>query len=421
MRKFNARLFVLFLSVIVYNSHGQSVRASSFGFEIDPTRAMVLAMKSDNDTIIIDKKKVPWTVKPVRIIGVSNKVILFESETQVHAQSGAFMKTTDALLTFVKCENIQIIGNGSTLCMNKEEYLDGEWRHGISLRAAKDFSIRDLTIRDSGGDGIYIAGSERGTYSENVFIDNVQSLNNKRQGLSIISGKNITISNSLFADTKGTLPGAGLDIEPNNAEDVVSQIEINKCVFRNNDHSGIKLALGKLEDWSTPVSIYVNDCILENNHSKDHPKTAAEILIGAHKNRPVKGEVIFQNCLIKNSNWGLFYSRKRADAYTVKFIDCVGKNICQDGNWPPVFLEVPDYRKKTAGLGGFIFENLYLDYDTPVPFMIVRGSRFGTLENLQNINGDVTINSPGTEDFKFINYSKSSNLNVNIQVTRENK
>ncbi len=387
---------------------------------MDHNRALVMAMKSYYDTIVLDRRPEPWVFAPLKIWEAKNKVLILESGVEVRAKKNAFKKTSNSLWQFILCENIQILGNGATFSMNKEEYIEGEWRHGISLRACKDVEIRDITIRDSGGDGIYLAGwNQKGTFSENITIDGIQSINNKRQGISIISARNVKISNSLFAETKGTLPSAGLDIEPDHPEDVISQIEITDCIFRDNDHAGIMLGLGKLDENSHPISIVIRNSILRNNHVPTHPRSAAEVIIGANRESPVKGNVLFDKCVFEDSKWGIFYSRKRSDAFTVTFTDCIGRNICKDGSWPPVYLEVPEYHKKTGPLGGFVFKNLYLEYDTKLPFMIVRGSKMGTLENLADIQGDVTIAAPDHDYFNYINYNPEKNRNVKVKFTKK--
>lgn len=410
-------LYSFFALLCTFVGFGQSFKVSSF--EGDAGTALKRAMASSYDTIILDKRPEGWTFGPTRIKGARNKILLIEEGVEIKAKQNAFLKSNDALFQFIQCEGIEIIGNKVTITMNKEEYTEGEWRHGISLREVKDFIIKDLTICNSGGDGIYIAGLARGSFSKNVLLERIHSINNKRQGISIISGSNIKISDCVFSDTKGTLPGAGLDIEPNNEEDIIRQIEVVNSVFQNNYRAGIMLALGKLKGSSEPVSIVFRNCRLKNNHSPENKKAAAEIIFGASKDDPVKGDVLFKNCIVESSNWGLFYSRKRADAYQVSFIDCAAINICAAGSWPPIYLEVPDYRQVTGPLGGYSFENLYLEYSSEVPFAIVRGSRLGTLSGLQNIKGDVTISGSGAENIKYINYDPKLNREVNLEITRK--
>eukprot|EP01051_Picozoa_sp_SAG22_P010557 SAG22_NODE_956_length_6320_cov_2.476933_7_plen_97_part_00 len=85
------------------------------------------------------------------------------------------------------------------------------------------FSLRGLTIRGSGGDGIYLAGrcgSEgcqtpvTANASTNTVINRVVSDLNYRQGLSVISAVNLSVTNSVFSNTgnPGTSPEAGVDL-----------------------------------------------------------------------------------------------------------------------------------------------------------------------------------------------------------------
>ncbi|HMB61472.1 MAG TPA: right-handed parallel beta-helix repeat-containing protein [Eudoraea sp.] len=414
----NSRTLALAFILIPLFSISQSRNISSYSENAN--MAVMFAMRSPYDTIIFDKGASPWILGPMNIKNVRNKVVILEEGVEIKAKPGAFPKTGHALFQFIECTDITILGNGGLIRMNKEEYTDGEWRHGISLRGCKNFTIRDLTVRDTGGDGVYLDGWGKDIpYSENITIKGVHSINNKRQGLSIISAKTVLISDCLFAETKGTNPAAGLDIEPDHPDNQIVDIRINHCTFRDNYGTGIKLALAQLNSDSNPISVLVENCVITNNHSEDNPKSAAELLIHSNSYSPVKGEVVFRKCVIENSKWGVFYSRKRADSFSVTFIDCSAKNICSAGTWPPFFLEVPDYYKKTGEVGGFFFKNFYLSYKTEVPLLVVQGSRIGTLEGLKDIGGDITISGNDNEFFRFVNYDPKLNNNVNLDITRK--
>lgn len=404
----------------VYCLHSQKIKASSYGFDSDPTSAFVLALKSEFDTIIIDKQSKDWVMKPMVLANIKNKVILIEQGVEIRAKSGAFLKTTDALFNFTNCEDIEFYGNGNKICMNKSEYTDGEWRHGISLRKCNNFLIKNVKIYDTGGDGIYISGTYKGTFSENIHIENVTCVNNKRQGMSIISAKDVVVKNSIFRDTYGTLPGAGLDIEPNSKLDRIENIKFYDCIFKNNDHAGIALALHNLEADSKPVNIGFFNCVIENNHNENNRYIASELIFNSHKTNPVKGKVVFENCLVKNSEWGLFHSRKTVDAYSVIFKNCAALDICKDGTFPPIYLEVPDYYTGSYQLGGYIFENMTLGYESNVPYLLVRGSTFPTLKRVSTISGEITIISNQKAKVEYIKYDPLNNVNVNLKVRKGN-
>ena len=146
----------------------------------------------------------------------------------LQARRGGYAGMGDCLLKANDVENVTVCGGGpdTVLRMWREDYANvsrynhSEGRHGVSLHGVTNFAIRDLTISDSGGDGVYIANSWRGPElnSRNVTVLRVSSLRNFRQGMSVIGVVGLAVSDSVLADTAGTPPSAGLDIEPNSPE-----------------------------------------------------------------------------------------------------------------------------------------------------------------------------------------------------------
>lgn len=404
---------LFFTSMWVY---GQGRKLSEY-IEDAPTKAIYAFMESGQDTLIIDAMEDPWVIEPMTFNGIKDKVILFEFGTEIVAQKNAFPKKTDALWKFIDCKNITIKGNHSTLRMNKEEYLEGEWRHVIRLRGCSNIRISDLILRDSGGDGIAIGRSEKKWYSKNIELDGIECINNKRQGISITSAEDVWVRNSCFADTIGTFPGAGVDIEPNVAEERIVNVNFDNCVFKNNFNAGIKLGLPKLTSSSKEVSIVFSNCLLSNNYSIENSKIPAEIFIRSHRTDPVKGTVLFDNCIIEDSGWSMLYSRKNADGFFVTFKDCIAKDICQNpSSGPAIYLEVPHY-KYESDFGGYKFENLKIKYSSDKPAMLVRGSRWALYNTLNNVTGAIYLINPLATvkpEITYINYNPSFNSNVEL-------
>ncbi|MFS4448787.1 right-handed parallel beta-helix repeat-containing protein [Maribacter sp. 2307UL18-2] len=403
--------FCIMLTTIL---SGQTINVNSLQGK-SVTAAFKAAMQSSCDTIFFDKANSPYIFKPLRFEGCSGKTILLEEGVEFRAMKGAFPKKTDALLKFLNCVDISIIGNNATFRMNKEDYLDGEWRHVIRVKGSKNIRIENLTLRDSGGDGITIGGNEKNPYSENIYIDSIKSLNNKRQGISIVSAKNVQVKNSLFAETRGTLPGAGVDIEPNGPTDVIENIVFEKCVFRDNYNSGIKVDLHQLNSQSNPTSILFEDCYLSNNFCVEDVKVPAEIAIKANKLDPVGGQVVFKRCRVEDSKWGFLFAKKNAKGFDVVFEDCSAKNICQSGTRPAIYLEAPHFREPTE-IGGFNFNSLTLDYQPDVPVLRVLGSRRGAMKHLTDVKGKFILTAKKTLNFDYDAYTPKHNKNVQLEI-----
>lgn len=389
------------------------------GGDIPFEQEMIQAMKSDVDTLFISSPGTPIISGPIRIDGARNKVILFEENTELKARAGAFPLKRNSLISLINCDSIALLGNGNTLSMNKSEYVEGEWRHVLNIRGSSHITIQDLVLKESGGDGIYLAGSKINPYASHIRIDKISSLANKRQGISIISARDVHITNSIFAKTSGTFPGAGIDIEPNIAEDVVQGIRVEDCLFEENFHSGVILNLGKLKTKSEPVDIRFENCIIRNNHADENPKVATEILIRSAKENPVGGTVVFKNCLIEESKWGMLYARKHAAAFQVSFEQCFARNICSSGGLSAIGLEVLDYKTISNEIGGYRFDGLYLDYEASKPHITVRGSRLNTLKHFKDVTGKIIISDDGVDEIDYINYNPNSNLNVELEFIRQ--
>ena len=172
-----------------------------------------------------------------------------------------------------KSENITI--DSVSLIGDVENHIDngGEFYHGIKIGGCKNIRIKNCNITKFWGDGIDLidASSDGVSYSidnYNVVIDNCVCNYNRRQGLSIESGHNITISNSEFGYTgviKYTAPGFGIDIEPWNDDTChLSNITISKCFIHDSKYESLGLITHKQETHKDEIkNIRINDCVTD--------------------------------------------------------------------------------------------------------------------------------------------------------------
>ena len=238
------------------------VKASSFGFDpANATSCLQKAIDSGAKKVIVDNTGAPWVIGPVKLR--SNQELVFAAGVRAEALPGGFRGRNDCMFYGNDVDNVTLRGEeGAVLEMRKADYMKpeyawAEWRHCISIRGGCNIVIRNLTVRSSGGDGIYIAGSQRRGPTRNVLIEKVVSDDNLRQGISVISAVNLLVRESKFINTKGGPPQCGLDLEPNTSDDMLVNSLIEDCEFYGNAYYGISVFLPRLK---TPVSIVFRKC-----------------------------------------------------------------------------------------------------------------------------------------------------------------
>ncbi|MCS6917711.1 MAG: right-handed parallel beta-helix repeat-containing protein, partial [Chitinophagales bacterium] len=380
----------------------------------DATQALVNAIHSSADTIIVDKQAAPWHTGSMHFYNLMYKTILFENGVQVVALPGMFSNPNANLFRFQHCTNITLIGYGAVLKMNKSEYAllnDSEYRHSINLISSSGIVIKGLTLLESGGDGICIDGN--GTaYCENILIEDVRCLNHYRQGLSVLNVKNLTVRNSEFSGTSGTLPEAGIDIEPYQTTQQITNLFVENCRLENNGWAGIAVNLFELDSTSLPVSIVIRNCVFRNNASPANAYVQCEIYASDNYKSPVKGSVLIDRCYIEESNYGAFYSRKVASSYSLTFRNCVFQNVSklQIPYNKPIFLEVANYYQPSPELGGIHFDNVTIQYQNDFSFLRVFGAP--TLAGVKDLTGHISVMEPNNNGWLFTNAGTLTNVSL---------
>ena len=395
--------------------------ASSLGFNSsDATLTLERAFTSSSSFIVVDKQASDWVVGPLNFNNLHNKTIVFEAGVVLRAKSGAFPNTSHRLLQFMNSSNIEIRGYGATFQMNKSEYTSGEHRHTLSLIASTDITIRGLTLKDSGGDGIYVSRLNTSQYCRNVLIEDVVASNHKRQGISVISVDGLTVRNSTFTGTIGKAPGAGVDFEPEATADRLTNITFENCSFTNNFGPGILFALQNQSSNSAPISATFRNCYVSNNFSTSNPGVyPTEIDLGMstlHRYNPVKGSITFDGLTVENSRWSGIWSKKTLEAYSVTVRNAVIRNVSQASDLAAIHIGILDYANtSTANMGGFTFENVLIDYDGVDPSLELFGPSHGSW-NLRNLYGQVRVRSPRGIQFSD-NLNKLSIPNSTVTLT----
>ena len=146
-------------------------------------------------------------------------------------------------------------------------------------------SILGLRLECTGGDGIEFHVSERVSVTD-VVVDRAF-----RNGISAVGVVQMLVVNSTFANTFGTSPGAGVDIEPAGGpvshraayEDEIG-IVFRGCHFPRNFGPGISLAMSHLTNTSDEISILFENCTVIGESPEGQAPSAEPEL-----HRPVLG------------------------------------------------------------------------------------------------------------------------------------
>jgi len=187
-----------------------------------------------------------YLVDPLQSLRLrSNMHLSLASNAKLEAKPNAADRAYMLLLHRV--ENVEI--SGGLLLGERSTHLGttGEWGHGIQLRGASRVTIRNTRISECWGDGICIGDARIGRGksavqfpSTDVLISHVSCIENRRQGLSIGHSRNVRVLDSEFTGTHGTPPAYGIDIEPDQGDDVRG-VRIERCVIRGNQGGGIQV------------------------------------------------------------------------------------------------------------------------------------------------------------------------------------
>jgi hypothetical protein len=264
----------------------------------------------------------------------NNSQVVLDAGVTVTANPG--FGPLDKMLK-ITSQNVSIQGAGAASVifqMRKSEYVaehssdHSEWRHCLDIEGASNVTISGISCNQSGGDGLYVADGTSGP-SQNVTITNSVFDQNFRQGLSLISGVHIFVTDCYFTNTSGTAPEAGVDIEPNSPNNSVADVHITGSFTTGNAGAGLLISLWQLNGSSPNVDITVS-----NHHSASNQLSGYE-LTNNDASPNVQGNVLIQNSFSTNDgSYGAVGHGFDADGPAVVFQNLSITNPHQNGPDP---------------------------------------------------------------------------------------
>jgi hypothetical protein len=308
----------------------QTAHASWWGFDPnDATAALQAAIDSGAKKVIVEDMKTPWVLCPIRLAG--DQELVLEKGVVLLAKRGEFKGPSDSLLSASGRRNVRITGPGATLRMWRDDYdhppyTKAEWRHALNLRSCTGVCITGLTILESGGDGIYLGVSQKDVTNTDIEIRDVICDKNYRQGISVISAKNLRIENTVLRATSGTAPMAGIDFEPNHSSEQLVNCVMRNCLVESNSGDGFLFALHNLTHKSAPISVRLVNCRSLGNRNAFRLNTG-----NGTPHTCVSGSIEAIDCRFEGSTQaGVAVSNKPADGCRLRFEGCNVVNAAQN-------------------------------------------------------------------------------------------
>jgi hypothetical protein len=394
-----------------------TANAAWWGFNReDSTEALQAAINSGAKTLIVPFMGDPWIVRPLQLR--SQQEIILEAGVLILAKRGEFQGGGDSLFSAVGQSNLVIRGYGATLRMHKRDYQNppytkAEWRMGFALRGCRHVLIEGLRVESTGGDGFYVDGGGDSRWSEDITLRNCTAYDNHRQGLSVVSVVNLLVENCLFANTWGTAPEAGIDLEPDTENQRLVNCVIRNCTFENNNGNEILVYLKPQTTNSEAVSVRFEHCLARMTEARLKPPEpgpaaglngVAGIAVGEIKDNGPKGLIEFIDCVTENTGKeGARVYDKSVTSARVRFVDCSFRNPWTSpapgdgGPRVPIILHLR-HPESTERLGGIDFQDCYV-YDTaarPAVRLEEDKGDFG----LRDVHGQILVTGPGVPSLK---------------------
>jgi len=351
--------------------------AAWWGFDAtDATDALQAAIDSGAKKVIVPCMNADWIVRPIDL--ASNQEVNLAPGVVITAKEGEYKGRDDSVFSIDSKTNVTLRGYGAEVRMHKADYMNpeiyekAEWRMTLRCRGSSEIKILGLTLRDSGGDGIYVGAKGNQSFCRDVLIRDVVCDNHLRQGMSIIGAVNLLVENCVFKNTGGTPPAAGIDFEPNGEGYHLKNCVIRNCVLENNQGSkmaasGIHFWLGHMTRKSDDISIRVENCHVNGGENYG-------ILIGPiHEGGP-GGSIEFKNCTIENTdNAGLILRDRPDGSFRIRFDNCTWRNVTRAKEPKDLHCPISSISDGTpipAGQGATEFVSCYLYGRKDQPFLV---------------------------------------------------
>lgn len=244
----------------------------------------------------------------------SNTILIFEQGSKLKAITNN--RDHYSVINVNGVKNVKIYGPTIEGERKTHTGTTGEWGMGILIQGqSKQIVIKDANVYDCWGDGICIGGGTQ----EDIYVENSIFNNSRRNGCSVTNAKNVLFKKCTFANSNGTSPQKGVDIEADYPTDYIQNIIFEDCYSYGNLATGFSLA--KDGPLTNPLSVTFRNCTSTGDN--------AGFGIDQGPSDTNGGMVYITNCYCINPRGNGFYSGSANLPVTINGLTVINPN--QDG------------------------------------------------------------------------------------------
>ncbi len=209
--------------------------------DTDAIQAVIDAVAGTGGTVVIPDGT--YMINATRNNG--SRGLLLKSDMTLRMGSATVLKAIPnaspsySILFIAQASHVNILGGTLEGERGKHIGTGGESGMGIYVASSQNIVIEGVTAKECWGDGFYIGGAGG---CQNVTFCNVIGDHNRRSGLSAVFVDGLVIRNATFRNNRGTLPEAGINLEPN-PDETVANTQILGCTLTSNGGSGIQVGV----------------------------------------------------------------------------------------------------------------------------------------------------------------------------------
>jgi hypothetical protein len=208
-----------------------------------------------------------------------------------------------SIISIFSQSNIKVFGRGRIQGDVRENVnTTGQSGMGIYILESEKIIVEGLEIYECFGDSIYVGGLENNNANTNtqITLTGLKIHSSRRQGITLTKCDGLLLSNNEIYNIgriKGTMPMAGIDIEPNFGQTVMHVTIENNTIY---GCAGVQIGMYALIDNSV-----INTIVLRNNSISSKGKVAEDPSQGLIHLAPLKTKLtaVIDNIVIEENKF----------------------------------------------------------------------------------------------------------------------